>query len=79
MGVHANIGFDRFPQQGPLAGKRVEVCFCFNASEVVLGTCVRDDAEEPYRTVFALDDGRYVLTTECQYREVDIMDVRGAR
>lgn len=67
MGVVANVGFEEFPKQGHLLGKRVEVCFRYDTSKVIGGVCVRDDVEEPGRSIFKLDDGRYVLSSECQY------------
>lgn len=68
MGTHANVGFSKFPKQGPLVGKRVIVCFDYHTENQMGAVCVRDDYEEPYRTLFRLDDGRYVEATECQYR-----------
>ena len=67
MGVSANIKHDSFPPQGSLLGKRVMVMFHHDNEHVVQGVCVRDDAVEPAKTIFQLDDGRYVLATECQY------------
>lgn len=68
MGVHANIAADRFPKQGSFLGKRVLVCFNYDTTREFPGVCLRDDNEEPFRTVFSLDDGRIVLATECQYQ-----------
>jgi hypothetical protein len=67
MGVIANINYDEFPKQGSYLGRRVEVCFHYDANKRIGGVIVRDDAEDPHRTIIRLDDGRYVLTTECQY------------
>lgn len=67
MGHDPNIGHDRFPEQGLHLGRRVEVCFGYDTSRLLGGRCIRDDAGEPYRTIFMLDDGRVVLATECQY------------
>lgn len=39
----------------------------FDALLSIEGTIVRDDVEAPYHTIISLDDGRYVLTTECQH------------
>lgn len=66
MGCHENIDFNKFPKQGQYAGKRAKVLF-FYRGEHIYGTIVRDDAEEPYRTIIHLDDGRLVLAEECQY------------
>lgn len=67
MGVHPNISHDAFPKHGSFLHKRVRVCFNYDPSNQVLGTVVRDDDEEPGRAIIALDDGRYVLTTECMW------------
>lgn len=67
MGVKDNIDYDKFPRQGVWLGRRTRVCFNYDTSRTILGTIVRDDAEEPGRAIIALDDGRYVLTTECQH------------
>lgn len=66
MGCVANIKADRFPKQGSWLGKRTRVMFHYGGPEI-MGTVVRDDNEEPYRTIISLDDGRVVLATECQH------------
>jgi hypothetical protein len=70
MGVHENIGYDKFPDQGGALGQRVAVCFNFDYGHTLPGIVVRDDREAPYRLIIKLDDGRYVMATECQYRDV---------
>lgn len=67
MGVDKSISFDSFPRQGEHLGKRVEVCFDYDLSRTIGGVVVRDDVGEPGRTIIKLDDGRYVLSIECQY------------
>lgn len=67
MGVETNISHTRFPKQGPHLGRTVFVCFNYDTSQQIRGTVVRDDYEEPWRTIIQLDDGRFVLATECQY------------
>jgi hypothetical protein len=67
MGVHANIGADKFPKQGHYLGQRVMVCFNYDSSREFPATCIRDDMELPGMTIFRLDDGRVVLATECQH------------
>lgn len=67
MGKVAAIGFDRFPNQGEYKGRRVRVCFNYDSSREIMGTVIRDDAEEPGRLIIQLDDGRVVLSTECMY------------
>ena len=80
MGAVGNITMRGFPRQGSYLGKRVRVCFHYDTADWTSGTVVRDDAEEPGRTIIRLDDGRYVLATECQYtppvegRPVDRLD-----
>lgn len=67
MGVVFNILHDKFPAQGAWLGRRARVCFDYDTANSIGGTVVRDDAEEPGRCIIALDNGRYVLTTECQW------------
>lgn len=67
MGYVKNIKIDLFPKQGLNLNKRVNVCFHFDTSKTIEGTIVREDIEEPFIEIIKLDDGRYVLTTECQY------------
>lgn len=67
MGVHPNISMNRFPKQGKYLGKKVTVFFHYDLSKKIQGRIIRDDMEEPGRTIILLDDGRVVLTTECMY------------
>jgi hypothetical protein len=67
MGAIASITHETFPKQGSSLGKRVEVFFHDDLDHHAADAMVRDDHEEPWRTIIALNDGRYVLTTECQY------------
>ena len=67
MGCVKRITADKFPKQGPWLGKRCDVCFHYNAKQTIGGVFVRDDREEPYVSIIRLDDGRHVLTTECQH------------
>lgn len=67
MAVQPTISHDAFPKQGAFLHKRVTVCFNYDTSNQIGGVIVRDDAEEPGRAIIALDDGRYVLSTECMY------------
>jgi len=71
MGVHTNVGFETFPEQGIYLHKQVEVTFNYDATRNIFGRIVRDDVQEPFLTIIALHDNRHVLGTECQYRPVD--------
>ncbi len=66
MGCHPNINHEKFPEQGKQRGKRVRVMFYFT-EPYCYGVCIRDDKEEPFRTIFQLDDGRVVDAVECQW------------
>ena len=70
MGVSAHISFDQWPKQGTYLNLRAEVCFRYDTKRVVMGMIVRDDIEGDGTTIIKLDDGRYVLGTECQYRPI---------
>lgn len=68
MGVQTNISSDQFPKQGEQLNCKVKVCFNFDATRTFIGTIIRDDIEEPGLTIINLNDGRTVLSTECQYQ-----------
>ncbi len=78
MGCVNNIAYDKFPKQKDkdykypeyAVGARVQVCFHYDTSKYCMGTVVRDDIEEPYVMIIRLDDGRHILSTECQFRYV---------
>lgn len=76
MGTHPNISHEKFPKQGSYLGQPCKVLF--NYSEpALLGKCIRDDAEEPFHTIIQLDDGRVVLTTECQWQPMSLAVTKG--
>lgn len=68
MGVVNNIDSVKFPKQGDYWGKRVRVCFNYDSSKTSIGIVVRDDAEAPGVMIIKLEDGRHVLSTECQWQ-----------
>jgi hypothetical protein len=78
MGVVANISHDKFPKQGSYANQPVSVCFHYDTSKTIRGKIVRDDSEAPYVMIIALDDGRFVLATECQYQPLSLAVPAGA-
>jgi hypothetical protein len=67
MGCVDSIDYARWPKQGEWLGLRTRVCFFYDTSRIVMGTVVRDDNEAPGVTLIKLDDGRYVLASECQH------------
>jgi len=67
MGCVNGIDRDHFPTQGEWLHNRVKVCFFYDTSKTIGGRIVRDDRDEPFETIIALDDGRFVRGTECQY------------
>lgn len=77
MGCVSTISYDKFPMQAdhnykyPEVGKRVKVCYHYDTNHYHYGVIVRSDREEPYKTIIALDNGRYILGTECQYSLVN--------
>lgn len=68
MGCVKTIDSERFPRQGRFLGKMVRVCFNYDTSRTILGQVLRDDLEEPGLMIFRLEDGRHVLSTECQWQ-----------
>lgn len=67
MGYVQTIDYDKFPEQGSWKGRRCKVCFNYG-SETIWGVIVRDDREPPNRTIIQLDDGRFILASECQFQ-----------
>jgi hypothetical protein len=67
MGVHKNISRDVFPKQDSGLGRKVKVYYHFDTLYFDEGVIVRDDVESPYVTIILLDNGRLVLSSECQY------------
>jgi len=67
MGVVNSIRHDEFPRQSTVVGDTVSVCFHYDTDHVFDGVIVRDDVAEPYLMIIKLEDGRHVLSTECQY------------
>lgn len=67
MGVHENIGINKFPKQSEWVGLSVEVCFNYDTTNTIKGIFIRDDREEPGISLIQLEDGRVVLSTECQH------------
>jgi hypothetical protein len=51
-----------------MLGRKVDIAFHYDTDHTLKATIVRDDTEAPYVMIFQLEDGRYVLATECQYR-----------
>lgn len=68
MGLQKNVGYSTFPKQGSHLGKSLNVCFNYDTTKIIKGQCVRDDIEEPGRTIIKLEDGRFVMSTECQFQ-----------
>lgn len=66
MGSVATITADQFPRQGEMLNRRTKVIFHYGGPEL-MGTIVRDDIEHPFRTIIHLDDGRFIMSSECQY------------
>jgi len=71
MGVMKNVSAHTYPKQSEYVGERVAVIFYYDESLAFRGVIVRDDMEAPWRTTIRLDDGRYIMASECQYRFTD--------
>ena len=70
MGVEFNVSFSKFPKQGEWLGKRTRVCFNYDTDNIIWGIIVRDDIEQPFKTIIKLDDNRYILATECMHSPI---------
>lgn len=67
MTALGRITADSFPPQGKLLGRKVRVVL--NHKPPVLGgTLVRQDIAYPHVEIIQLDNGRFVLGTECDWR-----------
>ena len=69
MGVEKNIDINSFPKQYTTTessmggiGRKVEVCFNYEANKTIPGVIIRDDKELPFRTLI------------CQYRALPDID-----
>lgn len=71
MGYHYNVDYEKFPAQGVFLNKECKVCFNY-ADRTIKGKIVRDDMEEPFKTIIQLEDGRFVMSTECMYSIIEI-------
>lgn len=70
MGCVPTITFSGYPRQTEKVGKRVVVVFHYDTANQVGAKILRDDAEDPGRTIIQTDDGRFLLSTECQFMMV---------
>jgi len=72
MGNKSYIDIPRgiWPAQGVLLDAAVAVIFHGDTDTEYLGTVVRYDITEPHLTLIKLDNGKHVLGTECQFREL---------
>lgn len=68
MGCVANIDYDKFPKQSERVGMEVRVYFNYETTKFLKGRIVREDEESPRVRLFQLEDGRFVLDTECQWQ-----------
>lgn len=71
MGCINTISYDRFPKQTDNKGKRVKVIYHYDTSRCHYGTILRDDAEQPFRTIVQLDNGNTLLGSECQFSTIN--------
>jgi hypothetical protein len=81
MGTTTQIDADTYPAQGDYNGRRVQVCYNYDTARTVDGTVIRDDKTAPWLTIIRTDDGRTVLSTECQWSPIDSSTgiIRGQR
>jgi hypothetical protein len=71
MGTVPNVSYNTFPKQRlGMLGKAVRVCYMHDTSKQHSGKFVRADAEPPWVDIIRLENGNFVLATECQYQPV---------
>lgn len=68
MGVITDIDYNTYPKQSGYVGRTVDVIFNYDRSKMIERVVVREDVGKPYTMIIKLNDGRYVLSSECQYR-----------
>jgi len=71
MGNIRSISHDKFPEQGKLLNKNVNVIFHYDSRHIVKGKVIRDDIEYPFVTIIKIGNDKYILTSECQYQEIE--------
>ena len=69
MDTSPHIDALKFPEQGSLFMRKVNVCFYRDTRCQIGGVVVRDDKTAPFIGIIRLGDGRHVLMTECQFQE----------
>jgi transcriptional regulator with XRE-family HTH domain len=67
MGSVSTITATTFPKQSKYLFRRCTVSFHYDFDHGIPGVIVRDDKEEPYRTIIQIGEGRFILASECQY------------
>jgi len=70
MGIVTNITYDTFPKQHERKDQEVLVCFHYDTTRTIVGKVVRDDIEAPFEMIILLEDGRYILSSECMWRPI---------
>lgn len=68
MSVGTEIDYNTYPKQSGYVGRTVDIIFNYDRSKMIEGVFVREDIGKPYTMIIKLNDGRYVLSSECQYR-----------
>lgn len=65
----------KFPKQDEsLIGLQVIVTIDCDVTNLLYGSIVRADAEPPFIKIFELENGRYVLASECQHNVSQFQD-----
>ena len=71
MGYCEHITATKYPKQyTENIGRPVKLIFGYDADHEVDAVFIRDDAEEPYQTIFKTNDGHIIRSAECQWREL---------
>lgn len=68
MGIEKYVKSGVFPKQNSyLLNRSVEICIECNDAGMTKGKIVRADIEEPYVIIIHLENGQYVLGSECRF------------
>jgi hypothetical protein len=71
MGASPYVSHETFPEQGQLYGCMVDVVFHYDTDRKVKGVVIRDDKTAPHTMLIALQDGRVINATECQFQRTE--------
>lgn len=55
-------------KQGNFINRKCNIFFNYNIKNFISGKIIRDDIEEPFKTLIKLNDGTIIDSKECLYQ-----------